>query len=78
MKRGERTGNLYRRTSLYGGHVAGDGMLYDDYSEQSGGWDYDPGTVRVRMPHDDVEPEKLNGPIVCYKAGERMDSNGSS
>ena len=53
MKRGERTGNLYRRTSLYGGHVAGDGMLYDDYSEQSGGWDYDPGKVRVRMPRDD-------------------------
>ena len=70
MKRGERTGNLYRRTSLYGGHVAGDGMLYDDYSEQSGGWDYDPGTVRVRMPHDDVEPEELNGPVICYKAGE--------
>ena len=23
MKRGERTGNLYRRTSLYDGHVAG-------------------------------------------------------
>ena len=35
MKRGERTGNLYRRTSLYGGHVAGDAMLYDDYSEAS-------------------------------------------
>ena len=64
MKRGERTGNLYRRTSLYGGHVAGDGMLYDDYSEQSGGWDYD------------VEPEKLNGPVVCYKAGERNRKDG--
>lgn len=67
MKRGERTGNLYRRTSLYGGHVAGDGILHDDYSEQSGGMDYDPGTVLVRMPHDGVNPDELNGPVVCYK-----------
>lgn len=76
MKRGERTGNLYRRTSLCGCHVAGDGMLYDDYSEQSGGWDYDPGAVRVRMPHDGVKPEELNGPVVCYKAGERDKKDG--
>lgn len=71
MKRGERTGNLYRRTSLYGGHVAGDGILCDDYREQSGGRDCDPGTVWVRLPHDGVNPEELNGPVVCYKAGER-------
>ena len=77
MKRGERAGNLYRRTSLYGGHVAGDGILYDDYSEQSGGIDYDPGTEWVRLPHDGVKPEELNGPIICYKAGEkRMDEDG--
>ena len=76
MKRGERTGNLFRRTSLYGGHVAGDGILGDDYSEQSGGLDYDPGTVRVRLPHDGVKPEELNGPVVCYKAGERNKKDG--
>ena len=67
MKRGERTGNLYWRTSLYGGHVAGDGILHDDYTEQSGDRCYDPGTVRVRLPHDGVNPEELNGPVVCYK-----------
>ena len=76
MKRGERTGNLYRRTSLYGGHVAGDGIMRDDYSEQSGCVDYDPGTVRVRLPHDGVKPEELNGPVVCYKAGERNRKDG--
>lgn len=36
-----------------------------------GGLDYDPGTERVRLPHDGVKPEELNGPVVCYKAGER-------
>ena len=66
MKRGDRTGNLYRRTGLYGGHVAGAGISYDDYSDASGGIDYDPGTQRVRMPHDGVKPEKLNGPVICY------------
>lgn len=54
-----------------GGYVAGDGILYDDYSKQSGGIDYDPGTERVHMPHDGVKPEELNGPIICYKAGEK-------
>ena len=25
------------------------------------------GVVRVRMPHDGVKPEELNGPVICYK-----------
>lgn len=71
MKRGERTGNLYRRTSLAGGHAAGAGITYDDYSEESGGWDYAFPPKRVRFPNDGRKPEEMNGPVICYKAGER-------
>lgn len=66
----DKTGNLYRKTSLRnGGRTAGIGTLYDDYSEESCGYSGQAGSVRVRMPHDGVKPEELNGPVVYYKEG---------
>ena len=66
----DKTGNLYRTTSFRnGGRKAGIGTLYDDYSDESYGYVGQAGWVRVRMPHDGVKPEELNGPVICYKEG---------
>lgn len=64
----DKTGNLYRTTSFRnGGRKAGIGTLYDDYGDESYGYVGQAGSVRVRMPHDGVKPEELNGPVICYK-----------
>jgi hypothetical protein len=63
----DRTGNLYRNTSLRnGGRRAGIGTLYDNYDDESGCKDYEHFS-RVRFPHDDVDPEELNGPVIVIK-----------
>lgn len=63
----KKTGNLYRNTAFRnGGRKAGSGVLYDDYSEDA----YTPDCeqcVHVRLPHDGIPPEMLNGPVICYK-----------
>lgn len=52
-----------------GGRRAGSGVAYDDYSEESFGSgrvrDFEP----VRFPHDGVNPEDLNGPVIIVKKG---------
>ena len=64
----DKTGNIYRTTSFRnGGRKAGIGTMYDDYSDESYGYVGQAGVVRVRMPHDGVKPEELNGPVICYK-----------
>ena len=64
-----KTGNLYRCTQLRnGGRKAGIGIVYDDYSEESGNRDYEKHD-RVRFPNDNIKPEELNGPVICYKGG---------
>ena len=66
------TGNLYLKTSFRnGGRTAGAGTLYDDYSDESYGYVGQDGSVRVRLPHDGVKPEELNGPVICYKEWEQ-------
>ena len=61
------TGNLYRNTSLRnGGRKAGIGTLYDDYGDESGCKQYEHYSP-VKFPHDDVDPEELNGPVICIK-----------
>ena len=65
-----KTGNLYRNTGFRnGGRRAGAGTLYDDYGDESGfkGWGYRYGSVRVKLPHDGVEPEDLNGPVITVR-----------
>lgn len=65
----DKTGNLYRNTSFRdSGRAAGMGCLYDDYSEESGGKEYEDYSP-VRLPHDGIKPEELNGPVICYKGG---------
>lgn len=66
-----KTGNLYRNTSFRnGGRRAGIGTLYDDYSEESGGKNYEKHCM-VKFPHDNVDPEELNGPVICVKEGKK-------
>jgi len=65
-----KTGNMYRKTSLRnGGRKAGVGVCYDDYSEESGNPDYEK-REQVRFPLDNIKPEELNGPVICYKNGD--------
>ena len=61
----ERTGNLYATTSFRnGGRGAGSGVLYDDYSEESGVRSNDKDRWEpIRFPHDGVDPKTLNGPV---------------
>lgn len=64
-----KTGRQYMNTSFRNcGRKAGMGMYYDDYSEESGNRDYERHEL-VRFPNDNVQPEELNGPVVCYKNG---------
>ena len=65
----ERTGNLYATTSFRnGGRRAGSGVLYDDYSEESGVRSNDKDRWEpIRFPHDGVDPKTLNGPVIRYQ-----------
>ena len=67
----ERTTGSRYTISQFGGHIAGHGCVEDDYSEKSGCKQHKKKWERVRFPHDHVNPEELNGPIICYKASER-------
>lgn len=64
-----KTGNLYNKTYFrHGRRNAGYGITHDDYSEESGNRDYEKHD-KVRFPNDNVKPEELNGPVICYKGG---------
>ena len=68
------TGNMYRKTSFRnGGRRAGYGMSHDNYGDESGQWKHEDPMIfdRVRFPHDDMKPEELNGPVICYKAKDK-------
>lgn len=67
------TGSRYFRSEMGSHHIVGHGCVEDDYSERSGGkqgkrknWEM------VRFPSDKLNPESLNGPVICYK-GVRKD-----
>lgn len=65
------SGNLYTTTGFrHGGRRAGMGMLYDNYDDESG-----PGKYRerplVKLPHDGIDPEKLNGPVIIIQEGKK-------
>lgn len=64
-RRGWRHGALFTNSGFNSGRIAGSGIEYDRYDDQSG---YRPGPIRgaygkVRMPLDREDPEKLNGPV---------------
>jgi hypothetical protein len=45
----------------------------DDYSEESGGINHEERREKVRMPHDGVRPESLNGPVIVVQEGRKKD-----
>jgi hypothetical protein len=66
-----KSGKMYITSSLTGsGRRAGSGVEMDDYSEESGGRDYNDYRP-VRMPHDGVDPETLNGPVIIIREAEK-------
>lgn len=67
----ERTTGSRYTMSQFGGHIAGHGCVEDDYSETSGCKKREKKWASVRLPHDKINPESLNGPVICYKGGER-------
>lgn len=69
---GQRSGKRFRRSEL-GGHFAGTGTFYDDYSEESGNPAQETARPTVRFSTDNIPPESLNGPVVCVKKGKNAD-----
>lgn len=73
FERGWSSGRLFTNSGLGGtnsGRIAGDGVNYDRYDDESG---YRPGPLKaaygkVRMPLDGEDPEKLNGPVKVIRA----------
>ena len=73
-------GKMHSKTSFraQGARKAGCGMLYDDYSENSGytGHRYhrhDSFFNPVRFPNDDTKPENLNGECIIIQAGKKKE-----
>ena len=67
----DKLGNMHTTTSFRnGGRKAGMGIVYDDYSEESGCVNYEPREA-VRFPHDNDNWEDLNGEIVITRKERR-------
>ncbi len=68
-----RRGGALANSSLNTGRVAGTGITYDDYSEESGRRPvpFDKEYVLVRLPHDKDKPEDLNGPVIIVRKGKK-------
>lgn len=66
-----RSGKTFQRSSLRHNGIAGSGVEYDDYSENSGNQKHYQDKVIVKMPHDNVDPEMLNGECIVVKEGRK-------
>lgn len=53
-----------------GGRVAGDGIISDDYSEESGK-PFRKNYGMVRFPNDKRDPRSLNGPVIIVQEGRK-------
>lgn len=64
------TANKQLKTRLANsGRIAGTGVLYDRYDEESGGWVYGRENEKVMTPYDYMTKEQkaeLNGPVITY------------
>ena len=69
-------GKLYIRSSMGTHHIAGEGVCYDDYSEEIGNRNYERYGA-VRFPHDREDPKNLNGPVICIKEGKKKGGGGA-
>ena len=66
-----RSGAWYIRTAFRNsGRYAGDGILSDDYSEDSCSHPLGNGDYTCRLPNDGEKPEDLNGPVIIVQAGK--------
>ena len=69
MYRGHSNEKLHT-TFRNSGRIAGTGILYDRYDEESGNPDYEKQHSLVRFPSDSLTEEELlalNGPVICKK-----------
>lgn len=65
-------GRLFTPTNMRCcGRNSGDGMLHDDYSEDSGNRNYEGRRPLVRFSSDKVSPESLNGPVIIVQKGKK-------
>ena len=56
-----------------GGRIAGDGIISDDYSEESGNRHRRNYGAMVRFPNDNRDPRSLNGPVIIVQEGRKKD-----
>lgn len=65
-------GKMFIPTNMRcGGRNSGDGMVHDDYSEESGNRNYELRRPLVRFSSDKVNPESLNGPVIIVQKGNK-------
>lgn len=68
-------GSRWRNDGLRSGsntRYAGDGIISDDYSEESGNKKRFH-SVMARFPLDKCAPESLNGPVIIVQEGRKKD-----
>ena len=67
------TGRQMTNTSFRNGcRIAGMGMHYDRYDEESGNPQYDKNEM-VRFPLDHIKPEELNCEVIIIQEGRKKD-----
>lgn len=69
--RGSKNGSSYLRV---GNRIAGDGIISDNYSEESGNPKYEKfkfGDGRVKFSTDKYDPKSLNGPVIIVQEGKK-------
>lgn len=54
------------------GRYAGNGIVHDDYSENSGNPNYYKSGY-PRFPHDHINPEELNGECIIVQKGRKKE-----
>lgn len=70
-KHNENRGQWFMRSPM--GRVAGDGILSDDYSEESGGKEYwVKRRGKVRFPNDNRDNASLNGECIIVQKGKKV------
>ena len=61
------------RGGCNGSRIAGDGIISDDYSEESGNKPNEFRRPLVKFPSDRVAPETMNGPVIVVQKGRKKD-----
>ena len=67
-------GASYIRSGVNGNRVAGDGIISDDYSEDSGNKCLEMRRPKVRFPMDKRDPTSLNGPVIIVQEGKKKNA----